>query len=76
MAENVKLSRFESSKKSLTKFFKEIRNELKKVIWPNRAQLTKSTVTVLMACLVIGIIIWIFDFLLTYGVEKLFNLKP
>jgi preprotein translocase subunit SecE len=76
MAENVKLSKFENSKKSIVKFFKEVRNELKKVIWPNRTQLTKSTVTVLMSCLVIGIIIWVFDFILTYGVEKLFNLKP
>ena len=76
MAESVKLSKFESSKRSLIKFFKEVRNELKKVIWPNRAQLTKSTVTVLMACLVIGIIIWVFDGFLSVGVDKLFNLKP
>ena len=76
MAESVKLSKFESSKKSIIKFFKEVRNELKKVIWPNRTQLTKSTVTVLMSCFVIGAIIWIFDFVLTYGVDKLFNLKP
>lgn len=75
MAENVKVSRFENSKKNIVRFFKEVRNELKKVIWPNRTQLTNNTITVLMSCLVIGVIIWVFDFVLTFGVEKLFNLK-
>lgn len=75
MAENVKISKLENSKKNIVRFFKEVRNELKKVIWPNRTQLTKSTITVLMSCFVIGFIIWVFDFVLTLGVEKVFNLK-
>ena len=75
MAENVKVSRFESSKKGIIKFFKEVRNELKKVIWPNRSQLTKSTITVLTACFIIGAIIWIFDLGLTIGVKELFKMK-
>ncbi len=42
-------------------FFKDIIQELKKVIWPTREQLIKNTVTVLTVCAIIGIIIWFFD---------------
>lgn len=66
MADEVKVSKFGMAKKNTTKFFSEIRHELKKVIWPNREQLTNNTVTVLLSCLVIGALIWIVDF----GLEK------
>ena len=48
-------------KKLRLKFFKDIKSELKKVTrltWP---QLVKNTLTVIAACLMIGVIIWIFD---------------
>jgi len=47
--------------KKIGKFFRDIRNELKKVIWPNRSQLTTSTISVLVICLLLGSIIWISD---------------
>jgi preprotein translocase subunit SecE len=64
MAEEVikKESKVSNLRKSLTRFFKDVKSELKKVIWPNRQQLTNNTITVLLACLVVGIIIWIADF--------------
>lgn len=51
-------------------FFKEIIQELKKVIWPTREQLVKNTVTVVTVCIIIGIIIWFFD----WGLSSLINL--
>jgi len=64
MAEEVikKESKVSNLRKSLTRFFKDVKSELKKVIWPNKQQLTNNTVTVLLACLVVGIIIWLADF--------------
>ncbi len=56
--------------KKIVKLFKEIRSELKKVIWPNREQLTNNTITVLLACFLIGIIIWIADFVLNLIVRN------
>ncbi|NLK69707.1 MAG: preprotein translocase subunit SecE [Clostridiaceae bacterium] len=44
-----------------TKFVKEIRNELKKVIWPTKSQLINYTLTVVFVCLLIGAVVWIFD---------------
>lgn len=69
MAENTNVSKVANARKNFVKFFKEIRTELKKVIWPTREQLTNNTITVLLACLVIGAIIWIVDFGLTKVVE-------
>jgi len=61
MADEVKVSKFSAVRKNTVKFFKEVRTELKKVIWPNRAQLTNNTITVLLCCLLVGALIWIFD---------------
>ena len=51
-------------------FFKEIFQELKKVVWPTREQLVRNTITVLTVCMIIGILIWFFD----WGLSSLVNL--
>jgi len=51
-------------------FFKEIYQELKKVVWPTREQLAKNTITVITVCIIIGILIWTFD----WGLSSLINL--
>jgi preprotein translocase subunit SecE len=58
MADEVKVSKIAEKRKTFVKFYKEVRSELKKVIWPNRTQLTNNTITVLGACAVIGLLIW------------------
>ncbi|MCX7842025.1 MAG: preprotein translocase subunit SecE [Clostridia bacterium] len=67
MADEAKLSKFTEAKKNTVRFFKEIKNELKKVIWPNRTQLINNTITVLLSCFVVGLLIWVVDL----GLEKL-----
>ena len=62
MAENVKVSKAVTARKKVVRFFKEIKTELKKVVWPTRKQLVNYTITVLFTCLVVGAIIWIVDF--------------
>lgn len=69
MADEVKVSKFAKARKGFVKFFKEVRSELKKVIWPNRSQLINNTATVLISCLLIGAIIWVVDAGLTKLVE-------
>ncbi len=68
--EPTKTSKFSSTGKRIVKYVKEVRSELKKVIWLTRAQLIQNTVTVLMSCLIIGAIIWVFDAGLTVLVEQ------
>jgi len=69
MAESANLSKAAVARRNIVRFFKEIRTELKKVIWPTREQLVNNTITVLLATLVIGAIIWVVDFGLTKIVE-------
>ncbi|MDF2523291.1 MAG: preprotein translocase, SecE subunit [Clostridiales bacterium] len=61
MADEVKVSKWKNTQKGISKFFREIRSELNRVIWPTRDQLVNNTLTVLLACLVIGVIIWVAD---------------
>ncbi|MGI6561825.1 MAG: preprotein translocase subunit SecE [Clostridia bacterium] len=58
---NKKSEKSAARKKASLKFFKDIRSELKKVTWLSWPKLVKNTITVIAACLVIGIVIWIFD---------------
>ena len=71
--ENKKVSRFKKNGQGLAKLVREIRAELKKVIWPNKTQLINNTVTVLLFCLIVGAIIWIADFGFTKIAEVVFT---
>lgn len=46
---------------SLGKFFKEVRNELKKVQWPNRKELTSYTVLVVTIVITVSLFIFVID---------------
>ena len=54
MAEEVK------KKRSRGAWFREMKSELKKVVWPDRKTVIANTGTVLLCSLVIGACIWIF----------------
>ena len=48
--------------KGLRKVVGEIRLELKRVTWPTRRELLNYTVTVLFVCVLMGVLIYAFDF--------------
>ena len=48
-------------KKSRGQWFREMKCELKKVVWPNKQTVVKNTGTVLLCSLILGACIWIFD---------------
>ncbi len=50
--------------RGLSNWFKGIVAELKKVTWPTKKELVKSTVSVLVVCLVIGVLIFGIDTIL------------
>ena len=54
-------------------WFREMRSELKKVVWPNKKTVLKNTGTVLLCSLVIGACIWIFDFVAVSAVDLILN---
>ncbi len=69
MTENASTSKLVNARKRFVRFFKDIRNELKKVIWPTKDQLINNTVSVLIVCLLVGGIIWVSDAILGKIVE-------
>ena len=48
-------------KKDHGKWFREMRSELKKVVWPDGKTTAKNTGTVLLCSVAVGACIWIFD---------------
>ena len=60
-------------KKSST-FLAEHKAELRKVVWPNRQELIKETVTVIVVSLLVGVIIYCMDTVLSLGYDKLMSL--
>ena len=61
-------------KKDRGLWFREMKSELKKVVWPNKKNVLKNTGTVLLCSLVIGACIWIFDFAAISVVEMILKL--
>lgn len=53
--------------KSLGKFIREYRSEMKKISWPTPKDTTKNALITLAAILIVGIFIWILD----YGLSSL-----
>ena len=73
MAEEKKVS------KDRGKWFREMRSELKKVVWPDGKTTAKNTGTVLLCSLIVGAAIWIFDAVAVLAVDTLYgrrNQKP
>ena len=58
---------------SIGKFFKDIKSELKKVIWPTRKQLVNNTLIVIACVLIIGVAIWVLDYLFGLGASAVFS---
>lgn len=52
----------EKKKKDRLKWFREMRSELKKVVWPDGKTTAKNTSTVLLCSVSVGAAIWVFDY--------------
>ena len=57
----------------ICRYFRELRSELKKVVWPTPQQVLKNTLIVLACVLVVGVFIWLFDFVARIGIDALIN---
>ena len=60
--------------KRIGKWFREMRSELKKVIWPTRKTLVKNTLIAVGVMVAAAIVIWGFDELAKMLVKALFTL--
>ena len=74
MAEGKKANWFKRFFGAIARYFRELRSELKKVVWPTPKQVLKNTLIVLASILVVGAFIWLFDFVADLGITKLLTL--
>ena len=74
MAEVKKENWFKRTWGKVAKYFRELRSELKKVVWPTPKQVVKNTLVVFACVLVVGLIIWLFDLFAEFGIKTLRDL--
>ena len=73
MAENKKENWFKRTWGKTTKYFRELRSELKKVVWPTYQQVLKNAAIVVGCVIVVGVFIWLFDFVAQIGIDALIS---
>lgn len=62
----------ETTKKSRVKtWFKDLKAEFKKIVWPDTKSLSKQTAVVLVIAICLGAVIAVLDMILQYGINFL-----
>ena len=74
MAEVKKQNWFARTWAGVCRYFRELRSELKKVVWPTPQQVLKNTLVVAACVVCVGVFIWLFDFVAGAGITGLITL--
>ena len=73
MAEVKKENWFKRTWGKTAKYFRELKSELKKVVWPTHQQVLKNAAIVACCVLAVGVFIWLFDFVANIGIDALIS---
>ena len=73
MAEVKKENWFKRSWSAICRYFRELKSELKKVVWSTPKQVLKNTLIVIACVLIVGVFIWTFDRVAKIGVSTLLD---
>lgn len=57
-----------NEKSQKTPFFKGMKAEFKRIIWPDRQSLVKETTAVVIVSVILGVLITLVDFAVKYGI--------
>jgi len=60
--------------KRIAKWFREMKSELKKVVWPTPKQIYNSTLIALVVMVISAIVIWGFDEIASMGINLIISL--
>lgn len=55
------------------KWLDGLKAEFRKIIWPNREDVTKETTAVVVVSIIVGALIAVIDFIVQHGVDALVN---
>lgn len=57
--------------RNLIAFLKDSRTEVRKMVWPTRAETMQTTLMVMVIVLILSLFLWLVDMLLGWGVKTL-----
>lgn len=60
--------------KRIAKWFRGMKSELKKVVWPSASQLVNNTVVVIVVSIIVALVVWAFDEAAGLGISALLKL--
>ena len=75
MAEANKENWFKRTWGKVCKYFRELKSELKKVVWPTPQQVLKNAAIVVACVICVGVFIWLFDFVSQVGIDALIGVS-
>ena len=58
---------------AICRYFRELRSELKKVVWSTPKQVLKNTLIVIACVLVVGVFIWLFDLVAQVSIDAIID---
>jgi len=73
MAEVKKENWFKRAWHGVCRYFRELKSELKKVVWSTPKQVLKNALIVVCCVLIVGVFIWAFDFVAQTLITALIN---
>ena len=74
MAEAKKQNWFKRTWASICKWFRGMKSELKKVVWPTWSQVVNNSLIVVLVSVIFAVIIGLFDYLAGLGITGLMRL--
>ena len=74
MAEANKKNWFARAWGAIARYFRELRSELKKVVWSTPKQVLKNALIVVACVLVVGVFIWLFDYAAQFLINSFIKL--
>ncbi|SHH30912.1 preprotein translocase subunit SecE [Anaerosphaera aminiphila DSM 21120] len=60
-------------KKSFSKYFRGVKSEFKKVVWPTKKQILNYTLIVIVACILFALLLTLFDKLVTFVLSFIYG---
>jgi len=60
-----------STGKNIIDFIRGVKAEVRKVVWPTRAETTQTTLAVMVMVILVGIFLWLLDMVLLWAIQML-----
>ena len=60
-----------STGKNIIGFIRGVKTEVRKVVWPTRAETVQTTMAVLLMVILVGIFLWLLDMMLLWAIQML-----